>query len=78
MHEQSNMCSVVMFASKPALYEYQRTEPYYMVVNRPGPEVIKLFSFELSTKFIQLINVKMQTLVGILKFISMINTTFMI
>ena len=44
MHEQSNMCSVVMFASKPALYKYQRTEPYYMVVNRPGPEVIKLFS----------------------------------
>ena len=43
----------------------------------PGPEVIKLFSCstQLSTKFILLINVKMQTIVGILTFISMINTT---
>ena len=43
----------------------------------PGPEVIKLFSCstQLSTKFILLINVKMPTIVGILTFISMINTT---
>ena len=43
----------------------------------PGPEVIKLFSCstQLSTKFILLINVKMPTNVGILTFISMINTT---
>ena len=43
----------------------------------PGPEVIKLFSCstQLSTKFILLINVKMPTTVGILTFISMINTT---
>ena len=43
----------------------------------PGPEVIKLFSCptQLSTKFIMLINVKMPTIVGILTFISMINTT---
>ena len=42
----------------------------------PGPEVIKLFSYstQLSTKFILLINVKMPTIVGILTFISMINT----
>ena len=42
-----------------------------------GPEVIKHFlcSTQLSTKFILLINVKMPTLVGILTFISMINTT---
>ena len=42
-----------------------------------GPEVIKLFSCstQLSTKFILLINVKMSTIVGILTFISMINTT---
>ena len=42
-----------------------------------GPEVIKLFSYstQLSTKIILLINVKMPTIVGILKFISMINTT---
>ena len=41
------------------------------------PEVIKLCSYstQLSTKFIQLINVKMPTIVGILTFISMINTT---
>ena len=39
--------------------------------------VIKLFSCstQLSTKFILLINVKMPTIVGILTFISMINTT---
>ena len=42
-----------------------------------GPEVIKLVpcSTQLSTKFILLINVKMPTIVGILIFISMINTT---
>ena len=42
-----------------------------------GPEVIKLFSCstQLSTKFIMLMNVKMPTIVGILTFISMINTT---
>ena len=44
----------------------------------PGPEVIKLFSCstQLSMKFILLINVKMPTIVGILTFISMINTTY--
>ena len=45
----------------------------------PGPEVIKLFpcSTQLSTKLILLINVKMPTItiVGILTFISMIDTT---
>ena len=43
----------------------------------PGPEVIKLFSYstQLITKFILLINVKMPIIVGILTFISMINTT---
>ena len=42
-----------------------------------GPEVIRLFSYstQLSKKFIRLINVKMPTIVGILSFISMINTT---
>ena len=42
-----------------------------------GPEVIKLFSCstQLSMKFIMLINVKMPTIVGILTFISRINTT---
>ena len=44
---------------------------------QPGTEVIKLLSCstQLSTKFIRLINVKMPTIVGILTFISMINTT---
>ena len=43
----------------------------------PGLKVIKLFSCsnQLSTKFIMLINVKMPTIVGILTFISVINTT---
>ena len=42
-----------------------------------GSGVIKLFpcSTQLSTKFILLINVKMPTIVGILTFICMINTT---
>ena len=42
-----------------------------------GPEVIKKISCstQLSTKFILLINVKMPTIVGILTFISKINTT---
>ena len=50
-------------------------EPHDVV--RSGPEVIKLIlcSTQLSTKFILLINVKMPTIVGILSFISMINTT---
>ena len=41
------------------------------------PEVLKLFqcSTQQSTKFILLINVKMPTIVGILTFSSMINTT---
>ena len=44
---------------------------------KTGPEVIKLFSCstQLSTNFILLINVKMPTIVGILIFISIINTT---
>ena len=41
------------------------------------PEVLKLFSrsTQMSMKFIMLINVKMQSIFGILTFISMINTT---
>ena len=47
------------------------------IVDMPGPEVIKLFPYstQLIMKFILLINVKMPTTVGILTFISMINTT---
>ena len=46
-------------------------------LNSSGPEVKKLFpcSTQLSQKFILLINVKMPTIVGILTFISVINTT---
>ena len=42
-----------------------------------GPEVVRLFSCstQVSMKFILLINVKMPTVVGILTFISRINTT---
>ena len=44
----------------------------------PGPEVIKLFPYStlLSTKFILLVKFKIHSFVGILTFISMINTTF--
>ena len=47
------------------------------LASKLGPGVIKLFSYStpLSTKIILLINVKMPTIVGILTFISMINTT---
>ena len=47
-------------------------------LTRLGPKVIKLFSCstQLSTKFILLINVNMPRIVGILTFISMINTPF--
>ena len=43
-----------------------------------GPEVLKKMSCsaQRSTKFILLINVTMSTIVGILTFIRMINTTF--
>ena len=53
------------------------TKISYEAVPYSGPEVIKLFpsSTQLSKKFILLINVKMPTIVGILTFISMINTT---
>ena len=49
----------------------------YLVTNpEDGPKVIFFpCSTQLSTKFILLINVKMPTSVGILTFISMINTT---
>ena len=57
---------------------------FWCLENDQAPEVIKLFpgSTQLSTKFILLINVKillinvkMPTIVGIITFISMINTT---
>ena len=50
----------------------------HVFVFQSGPEVIKnfiLYSTQLSTKFILLINVIMPTIVGILTFISMINVT---
>ena len=43
---------------------------------RPRGYKKKSYSTQLSTKFIMLINVKMPTIVGILTFISMINTTY--
>ena len=47
------------------------------VFSLPSLEVTKLFSYstQLSTKLILLINVKMPTIVGILTFISRMNTT---
>ena len=48
-----------------------------MHLMRPGSEVIKLLSYstQLSMKFILLINVKLSASVGILTFMSKINTT---
>ena len=53
------------------------TSPKLLRLTRSDHEVIKLFSCsnQLSIKFIMLINVKMPTIVGILTFVSMINTT---
>ena len=50
--------------------------PVKLHTDKTGPEVINLFpcSNELSMNFILLINVKMPTIVGILTFISRINT----
>ena len=45
------------------------------LVYQTRPQGYKSFSIELSMQFILLINVKMPTCVGILTFISMINTT---
>ena len=60
-------CQVIKYRNDLGLHE-----------RKPGPEVIKLFSCstQLRMKFILLINVKMPTIVGILTFISMINTTY--
>ena len=46
------------------------------ILMRPGPEVIKLFSYstQMSMKFFLLINVKMPTFVGILTFMSRKNS----
>ena len=53
-----------------------KSQNTYELACKPGTEVIKKsYSTQLSTKFILLINVKMPTIVGILTFISMINTT---
>ena len=55
------------------------TKIYWQDKGRIRPQGYNTFSpcsTQLSTKFILLINVKMPTIVGILTFISMINTTF--
>ena len=58
--------------SKPPL----ENKKNIVFLSNTGLEVIKLFSCstQLSTKFILLINVKMPTIIGILTFISRINT----
>ena len=58
-------------------HRYPHNSKNTIKVKQPGLKVIKLFqcSAQLSTIFILLINVKMPTIVGILTFISMINTT---
>ena len=61
-------------ANAQLLVKYEKQLPDAALT--PGPEVMKLFLCftQLSIKFIMLINVKMPTIVGILTFISMINT----
>ena len=60
---------------KLSLHTFQRAETKVMI-RRPGPEAIKKLSCstQLSIKLIMLINVEMQSTVGISTFISMINT----
>ena len=50
----------------------------HVIRERSAPKVITLFpcSTQMSTKFILLINYKTSTIVGILTYISMINTTY--
>ena len=68
------------FICDQSVIELNKLEPAHSLCKqfgpRSGPEVIKLFSYstQLSIKFIMLINVKMPTIVGILTFISKINT----
>ena len=53
------------------------SQEFALINQSLGPEGIKLFpcSTQLSRGFILLINVKMPTIVGILTYISMINTS---
>ena len=67
-----NTCIIPIGVQKLAFYSL-----YTNHIFPSGPEDIPLFtcSTQLSMKFIMLINVKMPTIVGILTFISIINTT---
>ena len=58
-------------------HDISRIDKFTLEMLKHGPEVIKLFSCstQLSTKCILLINVKMPTIVDILTFNSMLNTT---
>ena len=71
MHEKT--CAIPIHCTGHCLIEISN----YNTLKDSGPEVIKHFpcSTQLSIKFILLINVKMPTIVGILTFISMINTS---
>ena len=59
------------------IFMYFKFEIHLAQEVKTGPEVMKHFTYSIqrSTKFILLINFKMPTIVGILTFISMINTT---
>ena len=87
MYNQENGCVLLPFKMhdyRSTKRQLQITHDSFLISNiendleiESGPMVIKLFSYstQLSTKFILLINVKMPTIVGILTFISMIDTT---
>ena len=71
----SCFCFLLIFLSKINIFQKIFQEHYQRVKqfgSRPGTEVIKLFP---CTTFTLLINVKMPTIICILTFISMINTS---
>ena len=74
----STIVVILTFMSRinSTLFSWFEHEKSFITL-RLVPEVIKLFSCttQLSTKFILIINVKMPTIVGIITFISVINTT---
>ena len=79
LHQNVSLTKKLAWHQEKETFEQRRTckSENTIKVKQAGAEVKKCFSCstKLSTKFIMLINVKMPTIVGILIFISMINTT---
>ena len=75
--EKSLFFSILVFLCAFEISNSDELSMKEIYLARPGPVVLNLSSYstQLSIKFTMLINVKMPTNVGILTFISMINTT---